>query len=161
MKNFVLVASAAFLLPIAWIHADEMDHVISARVDAMREARTSTLHYQPGMGKNGSPDGSSTSRPTNLAKPTVGTAVEPNVIHKVLLEPVVSAQRDTTKQAADNVLVVQQQLKTAVEPTSKTALIKQLQINLAALNIQKENLRKTLIAETRLEISKAAKARRH
>jgi hypothetical protein len=161
MKNSIIILATAFLLPRVFVHADEMDHAISARVVAMQEAHNATFHLQRDIQNTGSSNTSSVVKPAEFAKPTVGTAVEPNIVKKVLNEPVVSTQRDTTKQAATNVLVVQQQLKTTVEPAIKVELQKQLQTNLVALNIQKENLRKTLIAETRLEVSKAAKARHH
>src|SRR6266404_191490 len=129
MKNSILILAGAFLLPQVYIHADEIGAKIDARVAAMREARASTAHLQRELHKTGSAP-----KPVNLAKPTVGTAIEPNVVKKVLNEPVVSVQRDTTKQAATNVLIVQQQLKTTVEPAKKAELQKQLQVNQAALN---------------------------
>jgi hypothetical protein len=161
MKNSILILAGAFLLPQVFVHADEMDRAINVRVDAMREAHTSTARLQREVQKTGSSNTSSVVKPAEFAKPTVGTAVEPNIVKRVLTEPVVSTQRDTTAHAATNVLVVQQQLKTTVEPVAKAALQKQLQINVAALNIEKENLRKTLILATRAEVAKAAKARKH
>ena len=157
MKNFIMVVAAAFLLPQVLVHADEMDRAINVRVDAMREAHNSTIQLQRGIQKNGS----SSSRPTDLAKPTVGTAVEPTIVNKVLKEPVLITQRDTTNWAATNVLTVQQQLKTTIDPASRAALENQLKINVVALNTEKANLRRTLIAEIRKEISKASKTRNH
>src|SRR5689334_4770619 len=119
MKNFILVVAAAFLLPQGYVHADEMDRVINARVDAMREAHNSAIHLQREIQRTGPSNAGSSSKPTNLAKPTVGTAVEPTIVNKVLKEPVVSVQRDTTNRAATNVLTVQQQLKTTVDPATR------------------------------------------
>ena len=158
MNKIILAVAATFLLPQGFVLADEMDHVINARVDAMREARNSAIHLQREIQTTGSNTGPS-SKPINLAKPTVGTAVEPTIVNRVLKEPAVSVQKETTNRAATNVLTVQQQLKTTVDPATRVALQNQLRTNLVALNTEKENLRRTLIAEIRKEISKASKTR--
>jgi hypothetical protein len=156
MKNSILILAGAFLLPQVYVQADEIGARIDARVSAMREARASTAHLQHEIHKTGSAP-----KPINLARPTVGTAIEPTIVNKVLKEPVLIQQRDTTKLAETHVLVVQQQLKTAVDPVQKAALQQQLKTNVTALNTEKATLRKTLIEETRKEISKAAKTRNH